>query len=53
MICPHKREAYIFSRVIHAAQDVEEVEINCNKVADTVVLIILYIIKNRTNKTNK
>ena len=34
MIRPHKREAYIFSRVIHAAQDVEEVEINCNKVAD-------------------
>ena len=53
MIHPHEKGAYVFSRVVHAAQDVKEVEINRNKVADTIVLIILYIIKNRTDKTNK
>ena len=30
-----KGEAYIFSKVVHAAQDVVAVEINCTRVAKT------------------
>ena len=35
MIRLREGEAYVFSRVVHATRDVEEVEINCTRVADT------------------
>ena len=35
MIWPREGEAYIFSRVVHAARDMVAVEINCTGVANT------------------
>ena len=41
MIRLHEGEVYVFFRVVHAARDVVEVEINCTKVADTDPIISL------------
>ena len=35
MIRPCEGEAYVFSRVVYAAQDVVAIEINCTRVVDT------------------
>ena len=35
MICPYEEEAYVFSRVVQAARDMVEVEMNCTTVAET------------------
>ena len=34
MIRPCEGEAYVFSRVVYAARDVVEVEMNCTRVVD-------------------
>ena len=41
MIRTREGEAFTFSRVVHAARDVVEVEINCKRVADTDLTIAL------------
>ena len=41
MICLHEGEAYVFSRVIQAARDVSEVEMNYTRVAETNLTIAL------------
>ena len=38
---PREGEAYVFSRVVHTARDVMEVEINYTRVADTNPIIAL------------
>ena len=35
MIRPHEEEAYVYSRVVHVAREVVEVEINCTRVIET------------------
>ena len=41
MIRPREGKAFAFSRVVHVARDVVEVEINCRRVADMDLTIAL------------
>ena len=41
MIRQREGEAYVFSRVVRVAQDVEEVEMNCTRVVDMDPIIAL------------